>query len=69
MKALDIEVSSLGVAQLYKDFLDVMVIDKKDENLKNDIGEIINKVIITNTIMDSSDAKIDLAKKILDGIL
>ena len=30
---------------------------------------IINKVIITNTIMDSSDAKIDLAKKILDGIL
>ena len=69
MKALDIEVSSLGVAQLYKDFLDVIVIDKKDENLKNDIGEIINKVIITNTIMDSSDAKIDLAKKILDGIL
>ncbi len=69
MKALDIEVSSLGVAQLYKDFLDVLVIDKKDENLKNDIGEIINKVIITNTIMDSSDAKIDLAKKILDGIL
>ena len=69
MKALDIEVSSFGVAQLYKDFLDVMVIDKKDENLKNDIGEIINKVIITNTIMDSSDAKIDLAKKILDGIL
>ena len=69
MKALDIEVSSLGVAQLYKDFLDVLVIDKKDEKLKNDIGEIINKVIITNTIMDSSDAKIDLAKKILDGIL
>ena len=69
MKALDIEVSSLGVAQLYKDFLDVMVIDKKDENLKNDIGEIINKVIITNTIMNSSDVKIDLAKKILDGIV
>ena len=69
MKAFDIEVSSLGVAELYKDFLDVLVIDKKDKNLKNDIGEIINKVIITNTIMDSLDAKIDLSKKILDGIL
>lgn len=69
MKALDIEVSSLGVAKLYEDFLDVMVIDEKDENLKDSIGEIINKVIITNTIMNSSDAKINLAKKILDGIL
>ena len=69
MKALGIEVSSIGVAKLYKDFLDVMVIDEKDENLKDTLGEIINKVIITNTIMNSSDVKIDLAKKILDGIV
>ena len=41
----------------------------KDENLKDTLGEIINKVIITNTIMNSSDVKIDLAKKILDGIV
>ena len=69
MKALGIEVSSLGVAELYKDFLDVMVIDNKDENLEESLGEIINKVIITNTIMNSLDAKINLAEKILDGIL
>ena len=69
MKALGIEVSSIGVAELYKDFLDVIVIDEKDENLKDTIGEIINKVIITNTIMNSSDVKIDLAKKILDDIV
>ena len=31
MKALGIEVSSIGVAELYKDFLDVIVIDEKDE--------------------------------------
>ena len=30
MKALDIEVSSVGVADLYKDFLDNIVIDDKD---------------------------------------
>ena len=69
MKALGIEVSSLGVAKLYSEFLDVMVIDEKDENLSEDLSEIINKVIITNTIMNSLDTKINLAKKILDGIL
>lgn len=68
MNALGIEVSSQGVAELYKDFLDVIVIDEKDENLKDNIGEIINRVIITNTIMDSSDVKINLAKEILEGI-
>lgn len=68
MKALDIEVSSVGVAKLYQEFLDVLVIDEKDENLKDNLSEIINKVIITNTIMNSSDAKINLAKKILDSI-
>ena len=69
MKALDIDVSSLGVAKLYQEFLDVLVIDEKDENLKDNLSEIINKVIITNTIMYSSDAKINLAKIILDSIV
>lgn len=69
MKAFDIEVSSVGVAKLYQEFLDVLVIDEQDENLKENLIEIINKVIITNTIMNSSDAKINLAKKILDSIV
>ena len=69
MKALDIEVSAIGVAKLYHEFLDVLVIDEKDENLKENLNEIINKVIITNTIMNSSEAKINLAKKILDCIV
>ncbi|WP_407381763.1 2-phospho-L-lactate transferase [Methanobrevibacter sp.] len=68
MKAMDIEVSSVGVAKLYKDFLDVIVIDNLDKDLEDTLGEIINKVIITNTIMNSSDTKFSLAKKILDGI-
>ena len=69
MNAMGIEVSSLGVANLYKDFLDAIVIDSQDENLKSALGEIINKVIITNTIMNTLDTKKDLAQKILDGIL
>ena len=69
MKAMGIEVSSIGVAKLYKDFLDVMVIDNKDSDLEQSLSEIINKVIVTNTIMNSSDTKINLAKEILDGIV
>ncbi len=69
MKAMGIEVSSIGVAKLYEDFLNAIVIDHKDSDLKENLSEIINKVIITNTIMNSSDTKIDLAKKILDGIV
>lgn len=68
MKALDIEVSSVGVASLYEDFLDTIVIDNKDDNKKAEINQIVNKVIITNTIMNNLDAKKNLAEKIINSI-
>ena len=68
MKALNVEVSSVGVAQLYKDFLDNIVIDDKDSNLNLQLNEIINKVTITNTIMNNLDAKKNLAQIIIDSI-
>ena len=68
MKALDIDVSSIGVASLYQDFLDTMVIDNKDEDKKVEINQIVNKVIITNTIMNNLDAKKNLAEIIIDSI-
>ena len=68
MKALDIEVSSVGVASLYEDFLDTMVIDNEDEDKKVKVNQIINKVIITNTIMNNLAAKKNLAEIIVDSI-
>ncbi|MGN0176776.1 MAG: 2-phospho-L-lactate transferase [Methanobrevibacter sp.] len=68
MKALDIDVSSVGVASLYEDFLDIMVIDIQDNDKKAEINQIVNKVIITNTIMNNLDAKKNLAKIIIDSI-
>ena len=68
MKALGIEVSSVGVAYLYEDFLDNLVIDLKDDDKKDEINQIINKVTITNTIMNSFDAKKNLAQTIIDSI-
>ena len=68
MKALDIEVSSVGVADLYKDFLDNIVIDDKDSNLEPPLKQIINKVTITNTIMNNLGVKKNLAQIIIDSI-
>ena len=68
MEALGIEVSSVGVASLYQYFLDNIVIDNKDENLKSQLNQIVNKVTITNTIMNNLGAKKNLAQIILDSI-
>ena len=57
MQALDIEVSSIGVAKLYNEFLDSIVIDDKDFMLESQLKQIVNKVIITNTIMNSLGVK------------
>lgn len=68
MKALNIEVSSIGVASMYEDFLDTIVIDVQDNDKKAELNQIINKVIVTNTIMNNLDAKKNLAEIIIDSI-
>lgn len=69
MKALDIEVSSVGVASLYDDFLDNFIIDDKDVDKKQQLNQIVNKVTVTNTIMNNLGAKKNLAQIIIDSIL
>ncbi len=68
MNALDIEVSSVGVASLYKNFLDNIIIDNEDVDKNDELNQIINKVTITNTIMNNLDAKKNLAQIIMDSI-
>lgn len=68
MKALGIDVSSVGVASLYEDFLDTFVIDIQDKDKKVEVNQIINKVITTNTIMNNLDAKKNLAEIIINSI-
>ena len=68
MKALNIEVSSVGVAKLYENFLDNIVIDDKDFDKKSQINQIVNKVTVTNTIMNNLGVKKNLAQIIIDSI-
>ena len=67
LRALGLEVSAFGVAQLYADFLDTFVIDNKDAAAKNRIENLGVKVKVTNTVMKSLDDKVSLARAVLDN--
>ncbi len=68
MKGLGLEVSAFRVAALYKDFLDVFVIDLVDEDQRARIEAIVPRVVVTNTIMRSLRDKVQLAKVVLNSV-
>lgn len=65
MKGLGMDVSAVGVARCYRDFLDVMVIDEQDAHLLNEIEDLGIPAIATNTMMTSNAAKVELARNVL----
>jgi LPPG:FO 2-phospho-L-lactate transferase len=67
MRGLGIEVSAVGVARCYRDFLDVMVIDKQDAHLLSEIEDLGIPAIATNTIMRDNAAKAALAQTVLEA--
>ena len=69
LKSLGYEVSAKSVAKLYSDFLDVFILDSVDRKLKSEIEKEVGvRVIVTNTIMNSLEQKITLAKIVLASL-
>lgn len=66
MRGLGIEVSAVGVARVYRDIIDVFIIDNVDKDLKSRIEELEVEVFITDTIMKTLEDKIRLAKEALN---
>jgi LPPG:FO 2-phospho-L-lactate transferase len=66
MKALNLEVSALGVAKYYSDFIGHYVIDIRDEDIASEIEELGITPHIFDTLMVNLQKKIDLAKFIID---
>ena len=62
MKALGIEPTAVGVAQVYRDFLDTLILDKQDKSLAKKVEDLGIKAVITNTIMATLEDKIRLAR-------
>jgi LPPG:FO 2-phospho-L-lactate transferase len=65
LRGLGVEVSAFGVAKLYRDFLDVFVIDQADAAQKPRIEELGLQVTVTNTLMRNLADKVALAKVVL----
>ncbi len=68
MSGLKMEVSPVGVARCYRDFLDVMVIDQQDEQLLDSIEDLGIPAIAIDTIMRDPSSKKALAAKVLDVV-
>jgi len=62
MKAIGIEPTAVGVAEFYRDFLDVLILDKQDEHLAKKVESLGIEAVVTNTIMATLEDKIRLAK-------
>lgn len=67
MGGLGIEVSATGVAGLYKDFVDVFIIDNVDVSERPRIEAMGMRVIVTNTLMRNISDKVQLARTVLDA--
>ncbi len=65
MRGMHIDVSAVGVARCYRDFLDVMVIDEQDAQLAEEVENLGIPTVVTNTIMRDSKAKTELARTVL----
>lgn len=68
MQGLGFEVSAFSVANFYRDFLDVFIIDYVDQTERNRIKRLGLNVIVANTIMKSLEDKIQLAEVVLRSI-
>lgn len=68
MKSLGHKVSPAGVAGLYRDFVDVFVLDEVDERHARAIESLGIHPVTTQTIMDSGARKRALARAVLRGI-
>ena len=67
MSGLGIEVSAVGVARCYRDFLDIMVIDQQDSHLVSEIEDLGIPTVTTNTIMRDRENKVALARTVLEA--
>ena len=66
LASLGHEVSAAGVAAIYRDLIDVMVIDEEDRALAPEIEALGLTCAITNTMMTSPERKAELASFLLE---
>ena len=69
LASLGHEPSAAGVARLYADFLDVLVLDREDEALAAQVESLGVRPEVTDTIMRDAASRRALAQATLDSVL
>jgi LPPG:FO 2-phospho-L-lactate transferase len=67
MAALGHEASAVGVARLYADFLDVLVLDDADAALAPEIEALGVRAVVTNTVMRDAASRQTLARAAVEA--
>jgi LPPG:FO 2-phospho-L-lactate transferase len=68
LRGLGHEVSAVGVARLYRDFVTLFVLDRQDAQLASPVRDLGMRVLVTNTIMRSRADSKRLAARVLDAL-
>lgn len=68
MAAKGLPVSPAGVAQLYRPWLDILVLDSRDEALVPDLATLGIRAVIAETIMTDRRAEETLARRVLEAL-
>jgi LPPG:FO 2-phospho-L-lactate transferase len=63
------ESSATGVAGLYADFLDLLVIDQQDAAFASEVESVGVRAAVTDTIMRDAPSRHALAQATLDAVL
>jgi LPPG:FO 2-phospho-L-lactate transferase len=68
MAAQGFPVSVAGVAQVYHDFLDMLIVDTKDADAAEELRRTGLRVHVTNTVMRTAEDKAELASSVLSAV-
>lgn len=68
LRGLGHEVSPVGVARLYRDFVDIFVIDRRDAHLAPRIADLGMRPVVTDTIMSTPAKSRRLAQTLLNNL-
>jgi len=68
MKSLGMRVSAAGVAEVYRDFVDVFVLDRVDARQAAKVEALGMRVVVTDTIMTSLARKTALARVVVGAL-
>jgi len=65
---LGLQASACQVAELYKDFIDLFILDQQDASQAEEIKLLGMKVVVTNTVMAGAREKTELARVALGAL-